>query len=314
MTVIMTVALCAGGAAMLTVSDAVNTSYETSAPEGEDAVVSQTAENISAWTKSGNNYYKLYNYTGGVQSVILPRGTYKLEAWGAQGGKDATYYPGHGGYTTATYTITADTTVYIVVGGVGASSACGTGGGYNGGGNAGAYGSSGAGGGATHFATATGTLASLKSNTGAVLIVAGGGGGAGNGQTGNNLGWGGGSSPGANAGGTGALSGNSAYFGQGQASQMGLAAGTNNDGGGGGGGWYGGAGATSDSQGAGGSAYVNTSKCTGASYINGNASMPNPTAFGSNYTKGQSHNGLHGYARITSVNSAHIAKIGRAHV
>lgn len=312
MTVIMTVALCAGGAAMLTVSDAVNTSYETSAPEGEDAVVSQTAENISAWTKSGNNYYKLYNYTGGVQSVILPRGTYKLEAWGAQGGKDATYYPGHGGYTTATYTITADTTVYIVVGGVGASSACGTGGGYNGGGNAGAYGSSGAGGGATHFATATGTLASLKSNTGAVLIVAGGGGGAGNGQTGNNLGWGGGSSPGANAGGTGALSGNSAYFGQGQASQMGLAAGTNNDGGGGGGGWYGGAGATSDSQGAGGSAYVNTSKCTGASYINGNASMPNPTAFGSNYTKGQSHNGLHGYARITSVNSAPIAKTGVA--
>lgn len=26
-----------------------------------------------------------FNYTGAVQSITLPKGTYKLECWGAQG-------------------------------------------------------------------------------------------------------------------------------------------------------------------------------------------------------------------------------------
>ncbi len=295
----MSLALIAGGGAILTVSNALEN--KTSAVEGEDIDVASSVENITGtWTKSGSNYYKLYNYTGGVQSVVLPRGSYKLEAWGAQGGNDGKK-GGHGGYASGTYTITGDTTVYIVIGGAGASSCGGTGGGYNGGGNSGTYGSSGAGGGATHFATATGTLNSLKGNKGAVLLVAGGGGGGGNGT--DCAGWGGGSSPGPNAAGTGALTNNDTYFGQGQASIMT----GNNDGGGGGGGYYGGAGATTDTQGAGGSAFASSS-LTGSSFINGNASMPNPSSYGANYTKDATSTGLNGYARIVRINTPPTSK------
>ncbi len=299
LTVLMSLALIAGGGAILTVSNALEN--KTSAVEGEDIDVASSVENITGtWTKSGSNYYKLYNYTGGVQSVVLPRGSYKLEAWGAQGGNDGKK-GGHGGYASGTYTITGDTTVYIVIGGAGASSCGGTGGGYNGGGNSGTYGSSGAGGGATHFATATGTLNSLKGNKGAVLLVAGGGGGGGQGT--DCAGWGGGSSPGPNAAGTGALTNNDTYFGQGQASIMT----GNNDGGGGGGGYYGGAGATTDTQGAGGSAFASSS-LTGSSFINGNASMPNPSSYGANYTKDATSTGLNGYARIVRINTPPTSK------
>ena len=305
LTVLLSLALIAGGGAILTVADALESKTQESAGEGEDIEVSSSAENIvGTWTASGTNYYKLYNYTGGVQSVVLPRGSYKLEAWGAQGGNDGKK-GGHGGYASGVFTITGDTTVYIVIGGAGQSSCGGTGGGYNGGGNSGSYGSSGAGGGATHFATATGLLKDLKGNKAAVLLVAGGGGGGGNGA--DCVGWGGGSSPGPNAAGTGALTNNESFFGQGQASQMGLSAGTNNDGGGGGGGYYGGAGATTDTQGAGGSAYAK-STLTSQSFINGNASMPNPSSYGANYTKNEANSGLNGYARIVRLNAPPTSK------
>ena len=232
MSLVFALALCGGSVAVLTTSDALarlnggeNVAAGETTTEGENIVVegssegeditvsaSVTAANIQAsqsgWTKvpastvngvgSSYGYYKNYSYSGStntsgnVQYEDLPAGTYLFEAWGAQGGNDGKK-GGHGGYASGTYTITGDTTVYIVIGGAGASSCGGTGGGYNGGGNSGTYGSSGAGGGATHFATATGTLNSLKGNKGAVLLVAGGGGGGGNGT--DCAGWGGGSSP-----------------------------------------------------------------------------------------------------------------------
>ncbi|MCI8612833.1 MAG: hypothetical protein HFE48_03930 [Clostridia bacterium] len=312
-----------GSAAMLTTSDAL--AKTSASAEGEDVSVSQSAENIQGtWTRTtaaaniagtaiaANCYYKQYNYTGGAQTVVLPAGQYILEAWGAQGGNDANYYGGHGGYTQAKFTVSGDTTVRIVIGGNGASGANNSGGGYNGGGNAGSYGSSGAGGGATHFQLGNAsTLSGLKGRKNDVLIVAGGGGGAGNTYTtnGHNSGWGG-NSPGPAYGTGGYLNGNDTYFGQGQHRVQG--GGSVLDGGGGGGGYYGGRGSNADANGGGGSSFVNTSsgRCTNAIYRNGNANMPNPTSWNGNYTKGSGQNGLRGYARIISLNTAPVAKSG----
>ena len=58
-----------------------------------------------------------FDYTGAVQSVTLPKGTYKLECWGAQGG---TSYGGKGGYSVGTITLTENNTIlYIYSGGQG---------------------------------------------------------------------------------------------------------------------------------------------------------------------------------------------------
>jgi len=126
-----------------------------------------------------------YSYSGNVQTVILPKGIYTLETYGAQGGNDSTA-GGNGGYAKGTLTLLKSSTLYLQVGGQGASSASGSGGGYNGGGHAGTIGSSGGGGGATSIATANGSLSSLLQNNetkNKVLLVAGGGGGAGNNHT-----------------------------------------------------------------------------------------------------------------------------------
>lgn len=86
-----------------------------------------------------------FNYTGAVQSITLPKGTYTLECWGAQGGNrsqdsaSATVTgSGLGGYSIGTLTLTQLTTCYIYVGGQGGMSSS-TGnvkveGGFNGGG------------------------------------------------------------------------------------------------------------------------------------------------------------------------------------
>lgn len=117
--------------------------------------------------------YKDFGYTGGVQSYTVPAdGVYKLEVWGAQGGKSG----GYGGYSYGYKRLSAGNTIYVVVGGYG-----GKYGGYNGGGNSTTGGCSdcaGGGGGATHIATTNrGTLSSYNSYRSEVLIVAGGGGG-----------------------------------------------------------------------------------------------------------------------------------------
>lgn len=46
------------------------------------------------------------SYTGNYKTITLPKGTYKLECWGAQGGSyNTTYAGGKGGYSCGTITI-----------------------------------------------------------------------------------------------------------------------------------------------------------------------------------------------------------------
>ena len=241
-----------------------------------------------------------YSYTGGVQSVTLPAGTYTLECWGANGSNYSSGAGGTGGYSKGTYTIASSTTLYIGVG----QGLTGTGGNkgaaWNGGGSGGPYG--GSGGGATHIATATGALSSLSSNQSAVRIVAGGGGGSGYSAT---IGGHGGGSTGQiggigttttaagggtqSAGGAGGTNSSSSYT-NGNAGSFGQGGGTSGDGGSGGGGWYGGgrgASGGSDGGGGGGSGYI-------GGVTGGVTAQPSQTGFVANpVTNGN------GYARIT---------------
>ena len=264
-----------------------------------------------------------FDYTGAVQSVILPKGTYKLECWGAQGGNrsqdsaSATVTgSGLGGYSIGILTLTQLTTCYIYVGGQGGMSSS-TGnvkveGGFNGGGFA-SHESTGepgnGGGGATDVRIAQDSLY-------ARIIVAGGGGGSGeDNETG---GYGGGETGGAGSGNT-SLTQASQTSGGTNSFGFGLGGNTYN-GGAGGGGWYGGASrysvssysTGSDSEGGGGgSGYVYTSSTaknypsgcllnssyylTDAQTIAGNTSFTSPT--GSSET---GHSG-NGYCRITVI-------------
>lgn len=264
-----------------------------------------------------------FDYTGAVQSVTLPKGTYKLECWGAQGGNrsqdsaSATVTgSGLGGYSIGILTLTQLTTCYIYVGGQGGMSSS-TGnvkveGGFNGGGFA-SHESTGepgnGGGGATDVRIG-------KDSLYARIIVAGGGGGSGeDNETG---GYGGGKTGGAGSGNT-SLTQASQTSGGTNSFGFGLGGNTYN-GGAGGGGWYGGASrysvssysTGSDSEGGGGgSGYVYTSSTaknypsgcllnssyylTDAQTIAGNTSFTSPT--GSSET---GHSG-NGYCRITVI-------------
>ena len=83
-----------------------------------------------------------YSYTGSVQQVTLPKGKYKLQCWGAQGGSVSGSYTAtgsKGGYSEGVLTLTKTTTIYIFVGGQGTSSSTSStsgtaNGGWNGGG------------------------------------------------------------------------------------------------------------------------------------------------------------------------------------
>lgn len=259
-------------------------------------------------------------YSGTYKSITLPKGTYKLECWGAQGGNgtaspsnNSQLFGGKGGYSYGVFSPTSDTVLYLYSGGQGAtatgSTLSGPNGGYNGGGAGSKNGSnnsntqtSGGGGGATHIATISGLLNTLSSSTASILLIAGGGGGAGGwygsfSTQSSDGGYGGGNSGGSAANGGGySVSGgtqSSGYsFGQG------ASASTHVDQGGGGGGYYGGYCSTGTSDdnicgGGGGSGYINTSKLTSASTIAGNSSFTSPT--GSSET---GHSG-DGYIRIT---------------
>ena len=270
-----------------------------------------------------------FNYTGAVQSITLPKGTYKLECWGAQGGNrnqdsaSATVTgSGLGGYSIGTLTLTQLTTCYIYVGGQGGMSSS-TGnvkveGGFNGGGFA-YHESTGepgnGGGGATDVRIAQDSLY-------ARVIVAGGGGGSGeDNETG---GYGGGETGGAGSGNT-SLTQASQTSGGTNSFGFGLGGNTYN-GGAGGGGWYGGASrysvssysTGSDSEGGGGgSGYVYTSSTaknypsgcllnssyylTDAQTIAGKNSFVSPT--GSSET---GHSG-NGYCRITVIECSNTA-------
>lgn len=215
-----------------------------------------------------------YTYsTNGIQTVTLPAGRYKLEVWGAQGGAfnyHSNAAAGKGGYSSGIVTFDTQTTLYIGVGGKGTDNSWRGAGGYNGGGQGSAPG-----GGATHIATATGTLSSLKNNTDAILIVAGGGAGSCGRYAGGNGGSaitaatagtrGCGTAGGAgttSSGGTSGSCGTAGTFGQGGTNSC--SGGGTDSGSGGGGGYYGGGAGghdhasplADDSSGGGGSGYA----------------------------------------------------------
>lgn len=258
-----------------------------------------------------------FDYTGTVQTVTLPKGTYKLECWGAQGGYSSSNsgievgMGGKGGYSAGTITLNQKTLIYIYTGGVGSISGNGKAdGGFPNGGSSWASSTSegaGGGGGSSDIRIGTDSLY-------ARVIVAGGGGGGGeDNETG---GYGGGETGGTSGFGTpGSQTAPSGYFG--------IGGHTSYDGGGGGGGWYGaypaggqttpatGSSGSDTSGSPGGSGYVYTS-ATASNYpsgcllnssyylsaaktIAGNTSFTSPT--GSSET---GHSG-NGYCRITVI-------------
>lgn len=287
----------------------------------------------SIWFKLNNKIYELasgsindiinFKYTGSVQTVTLPKGKYKLECWGAQGGTYNTYTGGAGGYSVGVLTLSSETLLYVYVGGQPAPQASSVGattGGFNGGGNGcyrsysgtSSYGQGG--GGATDIRIATDSLYSR-------VIVAGGGGGSSS-DTSITTKYGGGTSGGSSVSGYGATqtsAGTNGRFGVGGAATTN---GTNYKygSGGGGGGWYGGGACPSYSDSTnyrsyngGGSGYVYTSSTasnypsgcqlnppyylTDAQTIAGNVAFVSPS--GSPET---GHTG-NGYCRITKLDS-----------
>lgn len=264
-----------------------------------------------------------FNYTGAVQSVTLPKGTYTLECWGAQGGYSSSNsgidvgMGGKGGYSVGTITLDKKTPIYIYAGGVGSISGNGKAdGGFPNGGSSWASSTSegaGGGGGSSDIRIGTDSLY-------ARVIVAGGGGGGGeDNETG---GYGGGETGGTSGSGTpGSQTAPSGYFG--------IGGHTSYDGGGGGGGWYGAypaggqttpatGSSESDTSGSpGGSGYVYTSSTaknypsgcllnssyylSDAKTIAGNTSFTSPT--GSSET---GHSG-NGYCRITVIECSNTA-------
>lgn len=116
-----------------------------------------------------------FSYTGAVQSVTLPSGSYQIQMWGANGGDASGGTGGKGGYSTGTLTVATSTTYYIYVGGKGTTATSSTPGGWNGGGSClGTYSTGfngGTGGGGTDIRTTQNTTYADR------IIVAGGGGG-----------------------------------------------------------------------------------------------------------------------------------------
>lgn len=274
-------------------------------------------------------------FSGSMKSIELPKGSYKLECWGAQGGSyNATYVGGTGGYSNGVLNLLNVTILYLYVGGQGSKST-GTaqqGGGFNGGGNtttsSTSYPGCG-GGGASDIRLTTDSLY-------ARIIVAGGGGGAFGATSGyGNGGYGGGTISGTGissntsykpgTGGTLTDAGSSYYgttlnsttyctlagFGIGSSRKP-----KNSYGSAGGGGWYGG-GSARRAGGGGGSGYVYTSSTasnypsgclldsayylTDASTIAGNSTFISPDG-----TTETGHSG-NGYIRITVLNIDTIA-------
>ena len=269
-----------------------------------------------------------YDYTGAVQSVTLPKGVYKFEVWGAQGGNaNATYaLGGRGGFASGIITLNKKEEIFIYVGqsgpvptSAGISKPAFNGGGYGNMSSTTGSGRVASGGGASDIRIGTDSLF-------ARVIVAGAGGGSayystyqhcnggvGGGETGGDgkyyssssyamQGYGGTQTEG---GGNGyRTSNNYGSFGQGGNDVTASRAG-----GGGGGGWYGGGAADGYyAGGGGGSGFVWTGSnapsgyllgseyyLTDASTIAGNASMPSTS--GGTET---GHTG-NGYARITAI-------------
>lgn len=274
-------------------------------------------------------------YSGLIYSVILPRGKYKLECWGARGGNgynsrhtSDSGWGGKGAYVSGTINMTKQSEVFLV---------CGQAGGdtkatcrrksFNGGGGGqpfqdkdAGYNSFGTGGGgATHIALVNGVLSAVPQPS--VIMVAGGGGGgafiqgtldhnkANGGAGGLNRGGNGEGSKGPGTGGTQTEGGKRSGTSYGQDGRYGEGGdgsadviGNNFSATGGGGGWYGGSSGhnanssnSTSSGGGGGSSYYNPSRIIDFLGYDGKTSMTEPD--GSSST---GHDG-DGYIRIIAL-------------
>ncbi len=164
----------------------INTSYQ---------LISGNVGNFISCKNMGGKVWD-FDYTGDEQEFIAPcQGTYKIEAWGAQGGSyDG--LGGYGGYSTGNIQLKSSDLFNVVVGGQGEfealsdeindTSGCDKFnlGGYNGGGrgtkgcNGSVVAGGGGGGGATHMSSINGTLKEIGANNlDNIYIIAGGGGG-----------------------------------------------------------------------------------------------------------------------------------------
>ena len=266
------------------------------------------------------------SYSGAAKSLTLPKGSYKLEVWGAQGGTYSTAAT-KGGYSVGTLSLSSSSTLlYLVAGGQGTGgTAKSYSGGFNGGGScstsnsSGCYGGSGGGGSDIRI----GTDSFL-----ARVIVAGGAGGSVQ-RNSSQGGYGGGSSGGNGTnpnpsyrnglGGTqtspGGYSDSSpsnitsytaAAFGSG-ASIASSSGGSGWSVAGGGGGWYGGGAGTAAAAG-GGSGFVWTGSsapsgylCTSTHYLTSSSTKAGNTSFTSPTGASETGHSGNGYCRITRV-------------
>jgi len=245
-----------------------------------------------------------FYYVGYVQSIILQKGRWRLECWGAQGGDAITggYAPGYteaggqGGYASGEVTLASAQTVYVCVGQKGENNDGWNGGisgaGYNGGGTTNtamtlyrdhisdvAWAAQG--GGATHIATASGLLKNIQKNTVYVVGAGGGGsvirgtangvvgrcaGGKGGGETGEDATTGGGTGGTQSAAGACATGATAGGFGYG-ANKSGGSLTEGAPGGGGGSGWYGGGAGHTQTSGKGRLMENNPSGAGGSCYV-----------------------------------------------
>lgn len=118
-------------------------------------------------------------YSGSAIQITLPKGTYELECWGAQGGdsaRKAEGLGGRGGYAKGTINLNTETILYLLSGGKGSATTEKTvqqGGGFNGGG----HGTSTS---TTYTSTGGGGASDIRIGQNSLyarVIVAGGGGG-----------------------------------------------------------------------------------------------------------------------------------------
>ena len=163
-----------------------------------DGVCQLTGEEVSTCSvRVGYTWNFDYIATGEDRSqefTVPCDGNYKLEVWGAQGGRSLQNNSlsgdtGYGGYSTGSIELKTNDKLYVNVGGKGENaktSGCAAGG-YNGGGRGSNDGgacnyaadddAAGGGGGATHIAFDSGLLTTFENKQDKLLIVAGGGGG-----------------------------------------------------------------------------------------------------------------------------------------
>ena len=136
----------------------------------DNKLFNNKATNDTKYTMRQNIIYKsipnsalasqTFNYTGKEQIFTVPiNGTYKIEAWGAQGGGAN---GGKGGYAKGEIKLNQNDNFYVYVGGTN---------GYNGGGSS----SNKSGGGATDVRLTTGTFDNFDSLKSRIMVAAGGG-------------------------------------------------------------------------------------------------------------------------------------------